>query len=180
MYPVELVGARIVVREVRDGDFDGIRVYAQDPEVHRFLIWQRDSAEDTRRWMEDVQAHARREHRSVYELAIAERGTDLAIGGIRLGIESFADRSAGIGYVLRRDRWGRGIATEAARLVVGFGFDVLGLHRIAAMCAPENVASARVLEKVGMTREGHLRERHLVKSAWRDAYLYAILDRDPR
>jgi RimJ/RimL family protein N-acetyltransferase len=52
----------------------------------------------------------------------------------------------------------------------------VGLHRIFATCDPENVASARVLEKVGMQREGLMRQQMLVQERWRDSYLYAILE----
>jgi RimJ/RimL family protein N-acetyltransferase len=62
-----------------------------------------------------------------------------------------------IGYVLCRDAWGHGYATEAARRIVDFSFEQLGVWRVWATCAPQNPASRRVLEKVGMRHEGVLR-----------------------
>jgi RimJ/RimL family protein N-acetyltransferase len=59
--------------------------------------------------------------------------------------------------------------------VLHFGFRQLDLHRIYATCRPANVASQRVLEKVGMHREGHLRRHRWMKGRWQDSYLYAIL-----
>jgi RimJ/RimL family protein N-acetyltransferase len=59
---------------------------------------------------------------------------------------------------------------------VGFGFETLALHRISATCDVDNVASARVLEKLGMKREGHIRHTARRKGEWRDSYLYAILE----
>ncbi len=61
-----------------------------------------------------------------------------------------------------------------------FGFETLGLHRIHAIVEPENVASTRVLEKVGMRREGHLRDHRYAKGRWRDSLLYAILEGETR
>jgi RimJ/RimL family protein N-acetyltransferase len=65
--------------------------------------------------------------------------------------------------------------TEAARAVLEFGFADLGVRRIWATCRPENVGSCRVLEKIGMIREGHLREHVLIRGEWRDSLLYASL-----
>jgi ribosomal-protein-alanine N-acetyltransferase len=79
-------------------------------------------------------------------------------------------------YLLNRQYWGHGYATEAVRAVLGFGFRELGLHRVYATCRPANVASSRVMEKVGMQREGHLRRHRWMKGAWHDSLLYAILE----
>jgi len=70
--------------------------------------------------------------------------------------------------------------TETVKRVIDFGFSELGLHRIYATLAPENVASARVLEKAGMRREGHLRKHRYIKGEWRDSLLYAILESERR
>lgn len=72
-----------------------------------------------------------------------------------------------VGYHFRKDRWGRGYATEAALACVGYGFDTVGLDRIVGLVAPDNVASARVLEKCGMKLEGraHHYDMDLLKYA---------------
>ena len=62
--------------------------------------------------------------------------------------------------------------------IVEFGFSKLGLHRIFGTCDPANTASVRLLEKVGMQREGHLREHKWGKGKWRDSFLYAILEQE--
>ena len=87
---------------------------------------------------------------------------------------------ANMGYVLRRDAWGQGYATEAARALAGFGFEALGLHRVFATCDVENHRSARVLEKVGMRREGTMLEHMWIRDRWRDSFLYAILEHEWR
>lgn len=80
------------------------------------------------------------------------------------------------GYCLNRNFWGKGYATETAKVLLRFGFDQLNLHRIFATCDPANIASAHVLEKIGMQLEGHLREHKWAKGKWCDSLLYAILD----
>jgi len=96
------------------------------------------------------------------------------IGSVVLAQSSVEHRRGEMGYVLARDVWGRGYATEAAAALLAYGF-AAGLHRIGATCDPENAASARVLEKIGMSFEGRLREYFLIRGAWRDRLLYAAV-----
>lgn len=70
------------------------------------------------------------------------------------------------------------MATEAARLLIDFGFKELHLHRIYATCDPRNIASYKVMEKLGLTFEGRMRENLLIKDGWRDSLLYSILETD--
>ncbi len=81
-----------------------------------------------------------------------------------------------LGFNIARDRWGRGYGTEAVRAAATFGLGLEGVRRVQATCHVDNTASARVLEKAGMTREGLLR-RYLrfpnLGSEPQDVYLYA-------
>jgi ribosomal-protein-alanine N-acetyltransferase len=80
-----------------------------------------------------------------------------------------------VGYCFRPDRWGRGHATEAAKAMIQFWFQKLGLHRITATCDVQNIALVRILEKAGMRKEGFFRKNVFQKSKWRDTFLYAVL-----
>ena len=100
------------------------------------------------------------------------------IGWCGLGISDDEPREAIVWYTLHPDAWNRGYTTEAARALVDFGFRTLGLHRVGADCDPANVASWRVLEKLGMRREGHLREKFWIKGEWVDSLIFAILDHE--
>jgi RimJ/RimL family protein N-acetyltransferase len=99
------------------------------------------------------------------------------IGGITLTMTPTHQR-ADLGYWLGVPFWGLGYATEAARLVISYGFVRLQLHRIQARCFPRNRASARVLEKAGMRYEGLLRGYLRKGDAFEDALLFAILSTD--
>jgi RimJ/RimL family protein N-acetyltransferase len=106
--------------------------------------------------------------------AMVRREDDRLVGAIGLGIQSRHHR-AELGYWVGRSFWGNGLATEAARGVVAYGFDELGLERIYAYCMKDNPASARVLRKAGMTLEGCLR-RHVEKwGEFKDLEVYGIL-----
>lgn len=104
---------------------------------------------------------------------------DLLIGAIGLAIVA-THRRAEAGYWIAREAWGQGVATEALRAVIAYGFDVLGLHRIDAQHYRENPASGAVMRKVGMRHEGLLRGVVFRDGVPRDNELYAILASDPR
>ncbi len=87
-------------------------------------------------------------------------------------------RIAEVWYKLHSNFWGKGYATECLNRILEFGFGELGLHRIEAGCAVENLGSIRVLEKAGMTREGRKRKVLPLKDGWSDNFHYAILATD--
>lgn len=88
----------------------------------------------------------------------------------------FAPRTHEIGWVFAEAHQGQGYATEAARAVLTHAFETLSLHRVIATCQPENIASWRVMEKLGMRREGHFRRCiHRGADLWWDEYFYALL-----
>lgn len=89
-------------------------------------------------------------------------------------------REAMVWFTLRRDLWGQGLASEAARAVVSFGFRELKLHRVFGDCDPRNGASARLMERLGFVREAHFRENWWLKGEWCDSYIYAQLAPDWR
>jgi RimJ/RimL family protein N-acetyltransferase len=107
--------------------------------------------------------------------AIAEEN-DLALGWVilipkREGVHE-------IGYILRPDFTGRGLAREAVHAVIAFGFSTLGLRRICADIDPENTASVNLVEAIGFKLEGHFREEWKTHIGVRDSLIYAILARD--
>ena len=83
-----------------------------------------------------------------------------------------------IGFLFNPEHQGRGYATEAARALLGLAFERYGLHRVYGRLEPRNVASARVLEKLGMRREALLVENEWVKGEWQSEAIYALLDRE--
>ncbi len=104
--------------------------------------------------------------------------TNQFVGLIALTLGKINFKIAEVWYKIFPDYWRQGFATEALTQVLKFSFTDLGLHRIEAGCAVENIASIKVLEKVGMTREGSKRKVLPIKGKWTDNYFYAILDTD--
>ena len=110
-------------------------------------------------------------------LAISLRATGLLVGAI--GLEIFQEHSkAELGYWIGRDFWGQGLATEAARVFVNYGFRVVGLNRIQAQHLTRNPASGKVMTKVGMRHEGTLRDHRKKWGVFEDVEIYGVLATD--
>ncbi len=173
---VRLAGERVTLREFVLNDWPAVHDYACRPEASRYQAWGPNTPEESRAFVEEAVASARAEPRSRYELAVELTGTRRLIGSGELQVHSRRFREGEISYIIHPELWGRGYATEVARLLLRFGFAALGLHRIFATCDPRNVASARVLEKAGMTFEGRMRHTMLIRDGWRDSLLFSVLE----
>ncbi|WP_307720048.1 GNAT family N-acetyltransferase [Paenibacillus koleovorans] len=172
--PLRLETSRLILRDFVAEDEAAVHEYASDPEVTRHMLWGPNTEAETREFLQRTIGALQVEGpRQVYELALVRRSDGRLIGGCGLHREGTA--AAELGYCLSRGVWGQGYAVEAAQALVRFGFAELGLHRIYAKCRPANVGSYRVMEKLGMQREGLLREHLHVKGAWHDSLLYSIL-----
>lgn len=178
VFPLELASERLRLREFEPTDLQDVQRYTGDAQAVDHVAFGPNQLVETETYLHRAIAAARVVPRRSYEVAITHDRTSELIGSIRLGLTSDLNRDASLGYFLRRDLWGRGLATEAAKLLVSFGFERLELHRIWATCSTENAASARLLEKLGVRREGHLREDVRVRGRWRDSYVYAVLERE--
>lgn len=177
MFPVNISGPRLTLREFRPDDLDASMAVVGDAAVTRTLSFDvRSREEQEERLSQDI-ARAQTTPRPDYYLAIAN-SSDTLIGFVRIGLGR--DRSGELGYALRRADWGKGYATEATRLMIAFGFDTLHLHRIQAACGPDNRASQRLLARLGFTPEGRLRDHVFTNGAWRDSLLYSLLEHEWR
>ena len=105
-------------------------------------------------------------------------GDDTVLGIFGYANWSQIHRRAEIGYCLRRDYWRQGIGLEALSAIIAFGFQAMDLNRIHACPWVENVASVRLLEKLGFRREGVLRDEYWEEGAFHDEALYALLRRE--
>jgi RimJ/RimL family protein N-acetyltransferase len=167
----------LLLREFVESDWSGVHEYARLPQVVRYMPWGPNTEEQTRQVVERYIKSQQEDPRLKWEFAVTLSQTGRVIGACGLTVNT-ANRCASIGYVYNPDVWGQGYATEAAGAILDLGFRHLDLHRVIGTCNTNNVASARVLEKCGMRREGHLIQDCLEKGRWRDSYLYAMLQSD--
>jgi len=116
--------------------------------------------------------------RALFQWGIAERASHRVVGTCTLANLSAEHRRAELGYALAREAWGLGYAREALEGLLDFAFRRLALHRLEADVDPRNARSIRVLEGLGFTREGMLRERYHLLGEIQDAAMYGLLARE--
>jgi [ribosomal protein S5]-alanine N-acetyltransferase len=148
--------------------------YAQDPQVTRYLIWKpHENIETTRTFLRGCLEAWETGHAFPWVITFIE--DHRLLGMIELRINNF---KADLGYVLARAAWGHGYATEAVKAIVTWTLAQPAIYRVWAVCDTENAASAHVLEKAGMQREGILRRFTIhptISAEPRDAYCYSIV-----
>ena len=148
--------------------------YAQDTEVTRYMTWSpHKNIEETYGIMRIMLKSW--EAGSAYSFAILPKNLNSVIGMIAMHPDGF---KVEIGYVLAQPYWGKGLMTEAALAVTKWLLEQPAVFRIFATCDVENLASARVMEKAGMQREGMLGRNTIrpnIGNVPRDSYVYAIV-----
>jgi [ribosomal protein S5]-alanine N-acetyltransferase len=169
---------RLIIRDFREEDWHDVHQYVSDPEVVKYMPFGPNTEEDTKTNMQRTFANRKELPRVHYNFALVNKQSNKVIGGCELSIQNAENKEAMLGYLLNRKYWNQGYITEATRKVIAFGFEQLGLHRIIASCDPANTGSYRVMEKIGMQREGYLREERMFKGVWRDFLLYSILEKE--
>ena len=170
--PEIITTERLVLRRPTLADAAACFEYASDPEVTRLMDWPRHTGPgEPLKFLH--RCHAGWNSGEEYTWSVTVKPADRSIGSISVRIRGHV---AEFGYVLNRNFWRRGYATEAARAVVSLVERVDGVYRLWATCDCENMRSARVLEKVGLSREGTLRRaivRPNLSPVPRDAFLFA-------
>jgi ribosomal-protein-alanine N-acetyltransferase len=170
-----LTTERLILRDFIESDWEAVLAYQQDPLYLRYNEWTSRTAEEVRQFVQMFLDHQKQDPRLKFQFAVTLKLTGQLIGNCGVRRNTPQAQEGDIGYEIDPRFWGKGYATEAARTVLDFGFSQLRLHRISAWCIAENTGSARVLEKLGMRQEGHLREHDYFKDRWWDILVYAIL-----
>ncbi len=153
--------------------------YRSDPAVAKYQGWDTpygiEAAKTFIREMKERLPGARGEW---YQIAVELKASGKMIGDCAFHILPEDGQQAEIGVTLSRRYQGKGYATEAVTRLLAYLFGELGLHRVRATCDAENLASVKLLERIGMRKEGHLLENIWFKGAWGSEYTYALLRRE--
>ncbi len=163
------------IRGYQTQDIPTIHQLVEEPEIYRHQIWGPNSLAATTQFVELCITNQRASPRTHFENVVEDLATGEVIGAIGIRIQDQKARKADIGYWICKDRWGEGLATEATRAVLKFGFTQLNLNRVWATASTKNPASIRVLEKAGMLKEGMLRSDLFIRGEYRDSQLLAVL-----
>ena len=175
----QLQGKRLRLRGPCAGDGDAVFALFSDPAVMRYWsrppMQARNEADGLIAEIDDAFAR-----RTMLNWVVAMRGSDDVIGSCTLFHVEPRHRRAEIGYALRSDLWGRGLAREAVALALDWAFRTLGLHRVEADIDPRNDGSRQLLQRLGFRSEGVLRERYFVDGRSSDTEWFGLLADDWR
>ena len=166
-----LTTPRLQLRAFSATDFAWLHPITANPAVTRYTDWGPNTPADTQAFLDEAARSGSGPDDFTWAVTLPD-GT--GIGSAGLQVTSRRNQRASFGYMLDPARWGQGYATEVAQALVARA-QPLGVHRVEATCHPDNAASARVLEKAGLTLEGRLRDHLLVRGAWRDSLLFAAV-----
>ncbi len=175
---MQIITARLILRDFVADDWRAVQAYQSDARYFRYNPWTERPEAEVREFVQKFINHQTQDPRRKFQLAITLPESGPLIGNVGIRRKAENEWEADMGYELDPNYWGLGYATEAARAIVTFGFHELNLHRISAECRAENTASVHVLEKLGMRREGHLRENEYFQERWWDTLVYGLLEQD--
>lgn len=171
----KIKGRKINLRWITVADAMSIYKYAGDKAISRYtFIPHPYTLQNAHDFIKTTKSDRRKNAGYHFGLENPENGQ--IIGMVGLQNIKFVSRCGELGYWLGKPFWGKGIMSEAIHLMLRFCFFKVKLHRVQAYVFPANEASVRLLEKVGLKREGLLRERFAHRGDYADAYLYAILE----
>jgi RimJ/RimL family protein N-acetyltransferase len=169
--------ARLRLRPFADTDADAL--YALHSDAHVLRYWDSPPWTDPARAQRFLAVCRQMADEGTGARLVLEDASDGAfLGWITLNRWNPDFRSASLGYCLAEAAWGHGYATEAGQAFLRWAFDTLDLNRVQAEADTRNVASARVLEKLGFTLEGTLREDCVVNGVVSDSWVYGLLRRE--
>lgn len=173
-YPVKT--ARLILRPFTRDDLSALHALQSRPDVARYLRRApRGRADTARALAEKIENGIVTTAGGTLSIAVELIDTAELIGDLTLSMTSADNQSGEINVIFHPKHHGKGYAAEATAELLRLGFEELGLHRIIGRCDGNNIASASLMEGLGMRREAHLRESELVNGVWNDELVYAML-----
>jgi RimJ/RimL family protein N-acetyltransferase len=165
---------RLLLRPYTPDDVDATLAYYGDPHVSRFLLSEPFTIDDATEVVNKRQGQTHPINAGDSLALVVEHDTTL-VGDLMLKFVGEKSSIGEIGWCFDPSFSGRGFATEAAAALLDLAFEHYGMHRVMAQMDARNTSSARLCERLGMTKEAHLRQDWWSKGEWTDTYVYAML-----
>ncbi|ENQ3110695.1 N-acetyltransferase [Bacillus sp. JAS102] len=162
---------RLLIRKFEFKDWEAVHEYTSDSDVMKYIPEGVFTEEDTRNFVNKNMGE------NAKNFPVILIGENILIGHI-IFHKYFDEHTYEIGWVFNPKYFNKGYASEAAQATLKYGFKEMKLHRIIATCQPENTPSYRVMEKIGMRREGYFKKCIPHGNEWWDEYYYAILEEE--
>ena len=175
-YKLKLSSERLTIRDFVDEDWPSVVRRTTAPEVAQYMEFTTDTWREKTKvltWIAEQRQLDLGTFGKYVEFAVVKDGK--AIGDVALKRFSKTNKNAEIGWALDPEEQGRGYATEASAIFLDHCFRTLNLHRVTSVCDARNTASYKLMERLGMRREGHHLQSSFIKGEWVDDLLYAIL-----
>lgn len=167
---------RLLLRFFTDDDLAAFHDMQSREEVVRYLDWGPQSREQASERLERMKHLTSFDgERAAIRLAVVLPESGVVVGDVSVWRMSDGHAQGEIGFVIHPDHQGHGYAAEACAALLEMGFAQLGLHRVIGRADARNVASKRLMERLGMRHEAHFRENEFIKGEWSDEVWYAIL-----
>ena len=162
---------RLFIRKFTHEDWQSVHEYTSDANVMKYIPEGVFTEEDAKKFVMDNSG----ENAKYFPIFLKN---DQALIGHIVFHKYFGEYTYEIGWVFNPKYYNKGYASEAAHSILKYGFETMKLHRVIATCQPENIPSYRVMEKIGMRREGLFKKCIPQGKEWWDEYYYAILDEE--
>lgn len=175
MTNLEIKTKRLHLRPLQAADAEAVFRYRSDPEISRYQHWEPADLSEAERFIEN---NTKLAPGHWLQLAICLNDNHELIGDCGLHFPRDRDHETELGISLAGEYQGIGYAAEALKAVIGHLFNELGKHRVYASVDPRNLPSVKLLERVGMRKEGHFKKSVWFKGAWADDLVYAVLDEE--
>ncbi|MFD7158544.1 GNAT family N-acetyltransferase [Kribbella sp. NPDC059898] len=170
-YKPTLTGGLVVLRPMDEGDYDALSAAMDDPDVTRFTGSHGEITEErAREWM-----RTRKDQTDRLDLTIVDKASGVAVGEAVLNQWDPDNESCSFRILIGPAGQNRGLGSEATRLIVGYGIEELGLHRISLGVYAFNPRAQRAYEKAGFKREGVLRDALRWDGEWVDEIVMSVL-----
>lgn len=166
---------RLVLRRMQDSDLQAYVALDNQPGHCQYLSRSPCSEEQAGEFIAVARDLPLGTQGRYLHLAVEVAATRMMIGTVCIKVDSEPHHQGDVGWFLRSDQRGQGLATEASRALLTFSFDALHLHRITAHCDVMNTRSRAMMERLGMRQEGHYRGVAFYDDVWHDQYCYAIV-----
>ncbi|MCM3184790.1 GNAT family N-acetyltransferase [Priestia megaterium] len=160
--------SRLLIRKFKYEDWQDVYAYTSDANVMKYILEGVFSKDDAKKFVNENMKG------NVKNFPVVLKNEKILIGHI-VFFNYFGDHTYEIGWVFDSRYHQKGYASEAAKAIMDYGFNTMKLHRIIATCQPENTSSYRVMEKIGMRREGYFKKCIPTEKGWWDEYYYAVL-----
>ena len=175
----DIISDRLLISKITNEDIANVHFKNSHPEVAEYnTIGIPEDISNTKQLLSSVLEANPSQLPTKLGWSIRLKTNNQFLGELGMSLSTAKYSRAEIHYSLLPSEWGKGYASESVKAIIKWGFEKLKLHRIEAGVATENDRSIKLLEKVGMTREGLCRKILPIRGGWKDNYMYAIIDED--